>query len=175
MRKSNSVITRTNLTGDRIAVFSDCEGYRYRLLSRWGEGQLLNALMLNPSQADEFKNDPTVERIERRARSMGFGGFVVTNLFAFRATLPKDMKAVDDPVGPDNNDAIMAAAREAGIVLCAWGNDGSYRSRSSVVLANLRRDPLVSAKLHYLQLTGKGQPAHPLYIGYQHLPVSYVV
>lgn len=169
------MISRTNLSGDRVAVFSDCERYRYRLLSRWGEGPLFNACMLNPSTADEMANDATVERIERRARSMGFGGFVVTNLFAFRATLPKNMKAADDPIGPDNNDAIMAAAREAGIVLCAWGNDGDFRHRSSIILANLRRDPLVAAKLHYLKLTGKGQPYHPLYVGYDLLPVPYAV
>ena len=52
----------------RIAHFSPDRVYRYWLEIRWANGRAINFLMLNPSTADEKKNDPTVERCERRAR-----------------------------------------------------------------------------------------------------------
>ncbi|MCF6276041.1 MAG: DUF1643 domain-containing protein, partial [Robiginitomaculum sp.] len=78
----------------RTAVFSDCRTWRYRLAQIWDESkEPLYWLMLNPSTADEVKNDPTVERCERRARMWGYGGSVVLNIFSYRATDPKDMRA----------------------------------------------------------------------------------
>ncbi|WP_443069362.1 DUF1643 domain-containing protein, partial [Sulfitobacter sp. HI0129] len=54
-------------------------------------------VMLNPSKADEIANDPTVERCERRARALGFGAFRVTNIFAWRDTDPRAMRAAAAP------------------------------------------------------------------------------
>ena len=77
------MITRSHTKGDApsIAVFSECERYRYALTRVWGPKDLrVNFVMLNPSTATEVQNDPTVERCERRARTLGFGGFRVTNI-----------------------------------------------------------------------------------------------
>ena len=85
---------------DSWAVYSDCEHYRYLLTRVWNpEGRRALFVMLNPSTATEYQNDPTVERCERRARTLGFGAFRVTNIFAYRATDPKVMRAQGDPVG----------------------------------------------------------------------------
>lgn len=116
-------------------------------------------LMLNPSTADESKNDPTVERCERWARSWGYGGLLVCNLFAFRATDPIDMKAARDPVGPDNDAAILECADRAGKVICGWGNHGGHLGRSSAV-----RKALAWKELHCLRITQAGEPQHPLYL-----------
>ena len=97
------MITRHHQKGDAdsTAVYSDCESYRYLLTRVWNpQGQKALFVMLNPSTATEVQNDPTVERCERRARALGFGAFRVTNIFAYRATDPKVMRAVPDPVGP---------------------------------------------------------------------------
>lgn len=72
-----------------------------------GAGGSLLYILLNPSTATEEHNDPTVERCERRARALGYGGFAVTNLFAFRATRPEDLKRAGAPVGPGNDEAIL--------------------------------------------------------------------
>lgn len=149
-----------DLFGNRGATFSPCKLYRYRLWRYWTGGNgLLNFLMLNPSTADEMVNDATVERCQRRAEAMGFAGLVVTNLFAFRTTFPSEMEAAADPVGPDNDAAILAAAREARMVICAWGEHGSHRGRAGHV-----RQLLAGIKLHALRLNAGGQPAHPLYL-----------
>ena len=80
------MITRDFLKGDArsTAVYSDCERYRYLLTRVWNpDAPRALFVMLNPSTATEVQNDPTVERCERRARALGFGGFRVTHLFAW--------------------------------------------------------------------------------------------
>jgi hypothetical protein len=64
------VIERAHLKGDAesLAVYSDCERYRYLLTRVWEPGRKALFVMLNPSTATEVQNDPTVERCERRAR-----------------------------------------------------------------------------------------------------------
>ena len=83
------MITRTHTKDDApsVAVYSDCERYRYELTRTWDPvGRKALFVMLNPSTATEVQNDPTVERCERRARALGFGSFRVTNIFAWRDT-----------------------------------------------------------------------------------------
>lgn len=148
------------------ALFSPCETYRYRLWRRWDEGACLLFIMLNPSTADEVKNDPTVERCERRARALGYGAVEVVNLFALRSPDPVDLvdsaEAGIDPVGGQENDrSIIDAVRAAGSVVCAWGAHGSLYGRAEAVKAMIR--PHVR-QLYVLGLTKGGEPRHPLYI-----------
>lgn len=156
----------SDLLRHSIAVYSDCQQYRYTLTRVWnGSGRKISFVMLNPSTATEVQNDPTVERCERRARAMGFGAFRVVNIFAFRATDPRDMRAARDPIGPENDAAITAAAEWADMILCAWGAHGVHLSRGAQVLQMLRAMPL-----YHLGLTKSGDPKHPLYISYTQKP-----
>mgnify|MGYP006279470555 CR=1 FL=1 len=168
------MIERSAVKGDApsVAVYSDCERYRYTLTREWapGQGRLL-CVMLNPSTATELQNDPTVERCERRARALGYGAFRVCNIFAYRATDPKVMRAVADPVGPDNDAAIVESAGWADRVLCAWGSHGAHLGRGAEVAALLRA---TGRPLCHLGLTKGGQPRHPLYIGYATQPCDWV-
>jgi hypothetical protein len=143
------------------AVFSADRLYRYLLLRRWAPGGIVAFLMLNPSTADEYFNDPTVERCERRARALGAGAIVVANLFAFRSTDPAGLKQADDPIGPENGAAILEACRGADRVVCAWGTHGG--GRGLVVLEALRRNGI---RLECLGVNADGSPKHPLYVPY---------
>ena len=127
------MITRGFTKGDAVseAVYSDCETYRYLLTRVWGPGPKALFVMLNPSTATEVQNDPTVERCERRARALGFGAFRVTNIFAYRATDPKVMRAAEDPVGPGNDAAIRQSIAWADSIFCAWGNHGLHLDRGT--------------------------------------------
>jgi hypothetical protein len=69
---------------------------------------------------------------------------------------------VRDPVGRGNDAAILRAAREAAIVVCAWGNHGSHLERSSKVLEFLKSNAVELSFLRINKTTG--QPAHPLYL-----------
>jgi hypothetical protein len=163
------MITRQFTKGDAQseAVYSDCEAYRYLLTRVWGPGPKALFVMLNPSTATEVQNDPTVERCERRARALGFGAFRVTNIFAFRATDPRVMRAAADAVGPANDAAIRDSAGWADRIICAWGNHGLHLGRGARVEALLRA---TGAPLSHLGLTDAGQPRHPLYVGYARQP-----
>lgn len=167
--RGSCVLTRQFTKGDAVseAVYSDCETYRYLLTRVWSPGKRALFVMLNPSTATEVQNDPTVERCERRARALGYGAFRVTNIFAFRATDPRRMRASADPVGNANDAAILDSVGWADRIVCAWGNHGLHLNRGAQVEAMLRQ---TGAPLFTLGLTGHGQPRHPLYVGYDQLP-----
>jgi hypothetical protein len=158
----------TRFDEPRGAVFSPCLRYRYLLWRRWAAAPPVNFLMLNPSTATADTNDPTVERVERRAKAMEAGGLIVTNLFAYRSTDPKYLRRVADPIGPENDKAILEAADAASMVVCAWGTHGSLKGRSDHV-----RKLLEGRELHALKTTGKGEPCHPLYLSYDLQPLVY--
>jgi hypothetical protein len=151
------------------AQFSPCRRWRYLLWRRWDEAKpAANFLMLNPSTADELKLDPSCTRARLYAERWGYGALIVTNLFGWRATDPEQMKSVRDPVGRGNDRAILAAAREAALVVCAWGNHGAHRERSRQV-----RRLLEEIDLHALRINGSGEPAHPLYLPGALAPVQW--
>jgi hypothetical protein len=126
--------------------------------------------MLNPSTADELQLDPSCTRARNYADRWGFGSLIITNIFAWRATDPEEMKSVRDPVGRGNDAAILRAAREAAIVVCAWGNHGAHRDRGLRVLEALR---FSNIGLHFLKMNGTGHPAHPLYLPGKFRPVPW--
>lgn len=167
------MITRRHQKGDAAscAVYSDCESYRYGLDRVWDPaGRQLLFIMLNPSTATETQNDPTIERCERRARMLGFGGFAVANIFGFRATDPRELKRVSDPVGSENDDQLLARFHKADMVLAGWGAHGEHRGRGAEVAAMIRS---TGTPLYHLGLTKAGHPRHPLYISYAQDPIAW--
>lgn len=146
------------------AVFSPCRRYRYTLMRQWGEGGIVTFCMLNPSTADERTNDPTVERCQRRAKKLGFGALVVVNLFALRATDPQALYGENvEPIGRDNDFAIITACKSSKLVICGWGKHGTLLMRGVIVLDLMRRADI---KPHALKINNDGSPQHPLYVSY---------
>ena len=167
------MITRSHIKGDApsVAVYSSCEQYRYALTRIWDKNAGRVAfVMLNPSTATEMQNDPTVERCERRARALGFGGFRVTNIFAWRDTDPKNMRMAKAPIGPENDTTIQEACTWADKVIAAWGNHGAYLERGAQVIKILRGS---GRPILHLGLSKQGQPKHPLYIAYSQQPETW--
>lgn len=140
------------------AIFSEDRIYRYLLLRKISKnGGRVLFVCLNPSTADESKDDPTIRRCIGFARYWGFSGLIVANLFAYRATSPEDLKKALDPVGPKNDDWLRAASSEADLTVVAWGNHGLFKERFVAVL------PLLSNPKCF-GVTNLGMPRHPLYI-----------
>lgn len=160
----------------REAKFSPHKAYRYILQMRWSEmrkHEMLAFIMLNPSTADEMKNDPTVERCERRARLDGYGGVIILNAYALRSTDPKALYKSDDPIGPDNDLYIAEAlAFPKPAVVCAWGHhiDKVRPGRSRRLLDLIRAHDIEPM---CLGVTQDGHPKHPLYISYEQFPIPY--
>lgn len=131
--------------------------YRYALWREWGGAGYAMFIGLNPSIADETLDDPTIRRCVAYAKSWGYGALCMVNLFAFRATDPKQMLSCADPVGPENDATMLELANGAGIRVAAWGVHGKH----------LRRDVAVKSimpAMHVLKLTKDGHPSHPLYL-----------
>lgn len=141
----------------RSGILSPCRTYRYELWRTWnGSGPSCVFVGLNPSTADETEDDPTIRKCVKFAQTWGYGSLCMVNLFAFRATKPKDMLAAADPIGPDNDATLRRLVPCAGLIVAAWGNDGWYKERDKAVMAILPR-------LHCLKRNSNGSPAHPLY------------
>ena len=155
----------------RTATFSPCRRYRYSLWRNWGD--LLDAdkgyamfVGLNPSTANETEDDPTIRRVIGFSKAWGFSGLCMTNLFAFAATQPRVMLAEPDPVGPDNDAHLIELAKDAGVVVAAWGTHGRHRGRDAEV-------KFLLPNLNYLALTKDGHPGHPLYLPADLKPIAW--
>ncbi len=122
---------------------------------------------LNPSIADEKIDDPTIRRCMAYAKDWGYDGLCMANLFAYRATLPEEMKRSKDPIGLDTDNWLNKLAKGAGIVIAAWGVDGQFLERGKVVQQMIQ-------PLHYLRLTKGGYPGHPLYLPKTLIPQPWI-
>jgi hypothetical protein len=157
----HDTVTRgSDLSG---AVFSMCDRYRYRLWRVWDNHKpRIVWVMLNPSTADESVLDPTLRRVDDYSKRWGFGGFEVVNLFAWRATDPRDLRECPVPVGPVNNSQILDAANVAACVVAGWGATSwrfvaERRGKVSSLLLTHGHD------IYCLRKSKSGHPVHPLY------------
>jgi hypothetical protein len=151
------------------AKLSVCRKYRFALWRTWDEEKPYAMIIgLNPSTADETENDPTITRCINFSKSWGYGGVCMVNLFAYRATNPSDMMASKDPVGADNDAWLSDLAKNAGIIVAAWGNGGNYLGRSATIKNML-------PNLHCIKMNKSGEPSHPLYLKSELKPVPMVI
>lgn len=148
--------------------------YRYRLMRTWDAAKPhAMFVMMNPSTADPFVDDSTVAKCGRFARAWDYGGIYVGNTFAYRATDKKRLRLVSDPIGPENDAHLIAMAKEAAIVIFAYGQPGhkTLQSRGPELAALLIREAKVMP--HVLRLTKSGTPWHPLYLKETLVPVLW--
>lgn len=149
------------------AVFSDDRRYRYLLWRQWsGVERLVLFVALNPSTADERDDDPTIRRCRGYARAWGASGFMVANLFAFRATRPVDLLSALEPVGKDNDSWLQLASLVSATTVACWGNHGRHLDRSACVLRLLK-------PVTVLKVNRTGEPCHPLYLPQGLKPIAF--
>jgi hypothetical protein len=140
------------------AEISVCGNYRYALRRGWNGGlPPILFIGLNPSTADAELDDPTLRRCRSFAQSWGYGTVVMANLFAYRATNPRVLRQVLDPMGPDNDHWLARLRDETEIAVAAWGQHGDLHGRGQLVAERL-------GKLYCLGRTRTGAPRHPLYV-----------
>lgn len=144
------------------AEISEDGQYRYRLWRRWGSGDDVVWIMLNPSTADALVDDPTVRRCISFSQTWGFGGLQVINLYALRATNPAALVQHPDPEGPENAKAWGDAGwrTDGRTFVAAWG---MYPPRSGLRRSHMHPGR-VPRGLSCLGTTADGHPKHPLYV-----------
>lgn len=154
------------------ARFSACNRYRYTLEETWDAGlPRVMWLLMNPSVAGLEHADPTLRRTGEFSRRWGYGGQLVGNVHAYRVTDQRRLLEIDDPAGPENDQALAGMAEQAGIVMLAFGQPPKpLRARSAAVVELLRG---TGAKLFALRLAKDGSPFHPLYLPGDTLPFAF--
>lgn len=158
----------------RDARFSHCGAYRYTLSRVWDRAlPPMLFVMLNPSTADERNDDPTIRKCVGFARRLGHGAAHVVNVFAFRATDPKQLARCGWPQGDRNEFEVLCAATEVvkrdGAIVAAWGAHARGRPETDRVYRILA----ALAPVYALRLLRDGTPAHPLMLPYSCQPQLY--
>lgn len=151
---------------EMFADISTCGQYRWSLERIWEE-RLPRAtwVMLNPSTANAFEDDPTIRRCVNFSRRIGCGSLIVVNLFPYRATSPADCRFwMDDH--PDyhkmmgiNAAIIQQRAVSSKYIIAGWGaaqwiHDGVEDRTLS----------LFNDDVYCFGVTKAGAPKHPLYL-----------
>lgn len=145
------------------AVLSADGVYRYLLERRWNR-LLPQALliMLNPSTADANKDDPTIMAVIRLLRALGYGGFEVVNLMAYRTKSPAELpKMPSQALGAKNPHIIALAVARHETIICAWGAHpyaAHWLGGLKSILALEGKTAMCFGK------TKAGHPKHPLYL-----------
>lgn len=127
-------------------------------------------VMLNPSTADAFADDPTIRRCIGFARAWGYDRTIIVNLFALRSTDPRALYSAEDPIGPLNDGAIRGVASTADVVVAAWGKHGALHNRGRQVARLIAE---AGRPLCCLAMNKDGSPAHPLYQPGRRVPLSW--
>jgi hypothetical protein len=119
--------------------------------------------MMNPSTADLAVDDPTVAKCQRFAVDWSYGGVYIGNTFAYRTTNQRQLIEAEDPVGPDNDQHLIAMAKAAALVVFAYGVPHKMLRSRGLDVARLLMNK-AGAKPHALRFTKAGTPCHPLYL-----------
>lgn len=151
------------------AIFDSSMTYRYQLTRNWNTlvstKGIITWVMMNPSTADQFQDDPTIRRCISFSKNWGYSGLIITNIYAFRSTDPKGLLKVGDPMGPDNPTYIKDALDKSSSIVVAWG---SFIDPPTPV-----REVLKDYSLFCLGTTKHGHPKHPLYIKGDTIPIRF--
>lgn len=124
--------------------------------------------MVNPSDADEEIDDPTIRKVDGFTRRLGFGRATVVNEFAFRSKDVAALRLATDPVGPENDLYIEQVMREASLFIVGWGSLAKlpphlrHRWREFCAIADR-----VGIELYCFGTCADGHPRHPCMTGYK--------
>lgn len=144
--------------------------YRYELGRAWDDRRhRITWIMLNPSVTDGKQDDPTIRKCVEYALRWGYGSLTVVNLYAWRATDPRELLIAylegHDIIGPRNDRAIRRAVDVATRVVCAWGTHRMAALRHEPVLRILHAASVARSSdsdwIRCLGTTSNGNPRHP--------------
>jgi hypothetical protein len=150
------------------AEFDPQRIFRFQLWRVWCDSlPMVMIIGLNPSRASELEDDPTIRRCRSFASEWGFGGFYMTNLFAYRATKPKDLRSYLARLSEEeiqvmhriNNEHLLKVAQKSARVVFAWGAHKTARLDGR----NKSIEDLFPGGW-CLGKTSDGFPRHPLFV-----------
>ena len=150
------------------AWFNMARTHRYLLTRRWGDGDPMTVIGLNPSTADAFTDDRTIGRVVGFAKREGCGWVRMLNIFGLKSTDPSLLPEHPGRVGLCND--LILELFATGLVVAAWGAGGELDGRGREVGARLAKSGI---ELFCLGVTRDSQPRHPLYVRGDQPLISY--
>ena len=148
----------------RHALLSKDKKYRYSLKRIWNNDKpKVLFIMLNPSLADNYKDDPTIRRLIKFAKLYGYGGFYVGNLFSYITPYPSELLDKDLMFSKKNIHEIKKMTGLIKDVVYGWGNSFEEPEWLKQIISNPK-------------CFGKNKnktPKHPLYLSYNNKLVDY--
>lgn len=162
------------LRDKRTAIFNEDRTHRFLLkrdIISWADTICL-FIMLNPSKADEDRNDNTVSRCIKFAETWGFGKLWVLNIFSICSTDPAALYLPGGRINlPINDEYIQASIAVADRVVLACGNHGKLNDRAGQVKRMIRQGGKVPMALGLTNPSdGYVMPKHPLARGKSWIP-----
>ena len=152
---------------DSGAMFSDDRKYRYALWRAWDKDKpIVMFIMLNPSTANEIRDDPTIRKCIAYTKAWGYGALVVGNLYAFRSRNPRLLGYEKNPMGPHCDSWLYDLSKMSDLRIAAWGNN-------ILSIKRVQQVRNLIPNLHYLELSKSGNPKHPLYLRKNLKPQSF--
>lgn len=155
---------------NRGALFNDERTHRRKLWRIWDESKpLLIVVGTNPSKAGENDNDPTAERVVRRAARRGYGGTIMVNMQDVIETDSRklDQMSLSQRCTPENTkhliEALDMASTGKADILCGWGKPGQKYGPVAWFTTQAHRRGVT---LFCLEKNKDGSPKHPLYVAY---------
>ncbi|MBD3844284.1 DUF1643 domain-containing protein [Bosea sp. SSUT16] len=150
------------------AIISPCGLFRLRLDRDLGRpGPAVAVLGVNPSTADATTNDATIRKDIGFGARRGWGRLIKGNKFAYRATDVRELRSCSDPIGPGNDNHLLAMMQEADIVIAAWGPLSKLPRSLRERWRDIVRIAAVAGKpLHCFGVAQDGQPRHTLMLAY---------
>lgn len=143
------------------ALFSDeNKQHRYALWRIWDRAK--DALLfvgLNPSTANEFKDDPTIIRLVNFAKSFGLGGLYAGNLFSIVSANPEVLRFEVEEDDEVNDAAIKRMKELTSTIVVGWGEWGQNAGKRPNTILSLLGEPV-----YCLKVNQSGEPGHPLYL-----------
>lgn len=152
-----------------LYVPGDYQEYRYTLGTR--SDRSLICIGINPSTAEPDNLDPTLKSVERIALANGYGGFMMFNVYAQRATDPDDMEWECNRELHEQNliafDHVLETyGGQRPAIWAAWGTIIEKRPYLYSCVADMIRIGERHGAIWYTagKRSKAGHPHHPLYL-----------
>lgn len=149
----------------RDAGFNLDRTRRLWLLRRWNQLKPVYAYIgLNPSKADERRDDATIKKLMGFTDRFGGGSFLMFNANDIIETDSRALKQFGNGVNSVDNYVNMLAMIDdykPERVVCMWGTNGNWLNGDKTVLGMLKA---VGIEPWAFKITKDGHPQHPLYL-----------
>ena len=142
---------------DSGAKFTDDKKYRFALWRIWDEDKPKAMFIgLNPSIANEVKDDATIKKIKKICKYNGLGGFYMLNLYSFVTAYPEKLKGNWEIMDGINNKHLLNYSETSKMIVFCWGNFKEAQEKAYELKHAF-------SNAYCLKQNKNGSPKHPLY------------